>query len=193
MSDASGQLRLGEIRDRLHRRTGQHRGILLGSVGGLWAAVDRSDQDQAAEHLWVARVRASWHRVAWLWPTTSTGVRTPATWSASWVQASISANPSRGGRGEAKAPGRSKVMTRRPPRASSWTRGLDASGAHHARGVGHDQQRRSRAQVVDGQPVLDAGRRGSPTGTSAWAEPLPALSVIPLPLACSSWVVAAAT
>src|SRR5512133_128000 len=76
-----------------------------------------------------ARARASWHRVAWLWPTTSTGGATPATPRASWVQASISSRPSRGGRGEAKAPGGSKVMTRRPSPTNSSASGPWASGA----------------------------------------------------------------
>jgi Transposase len=45
------------------------------------------------------------------------------------LQASISASPSRGGRGEAKAPGGSKVITRRPSPTNSSASGLRASGA----------------------------------------------------------------
>ena len=75
-----------------------------------------------------ASASANWHKVAWLWPTTSTGGATPATATASFAQASISASPSRGGRAEAKAPGGSKVMTRRPSPTSRSASGPWASG-----------------------------------------------------------------
>ena len=56
------------------------------------------------------------------------GGPTPATCSASWLQASISASPSRGGREEANAPGGSKLTTRRPSPTSNSANGLRASG-----------------------------------------------------------------
>jgi len=73
---------------------------------------------------WVPRSCSSAALIAWRLRVSLWGMIGPST-----GRSSRKASPSRGGRGEAKAPGGSKVMTRRPPPTSSSTSALCAVGA----------------------------------------------------------------